>query len=476
MSNSPGSRPGSGARPAKPSRPSHTFIALLIACLAALGVTAATAVAADGDLVKVFVVQDPAQTGGTPVTLGEIAKDTLGDETRAGDIFTLNRGLAQKDGDSLDSPDEALRPGWILRLPEDASGPDVQLARDTSAGQSAGSGDQGQGTAAPTDSGAPAGQTAVFAIPLTSAVAVIGAFVLALVTAAIVSRRGIKSWAAAVGRAVRRLGDPARRRRRLAVRRAIGLRFAADADSVRRAYDTLAAFAATPRRPAVPVHALRVDDSGVLAWLDSAEAPDDTWTNVDGPRWQRPASAAGWLNRPSVAAPADPGEVLLVRVGTDEDGCPVFVDLSRLDGVLSVTGNAAVARDVVQNLLAEVARNRPETPVTVLAGADGSPLPVVPPGLNQLTRVEPPVTRTDTVTPGAVRSPAHRHPLVGLVVVAGTPGPRETAELEALCGPRGAGWTGLVYGDAINTHWQWHADDEGCVTVPVLPLRLTAPA
>ncbi|MET7484509.1 hypothetical protein [Streptomyces sp. NPDC005538] len=479
MSNSPGSRPGSGARPAAVRRPHHALIALLIACLTGLGMTTA-AVAADGDLVKVFVVQDPGQTGGTPVTLAEIAQATLGDETRAGDIFTLNRGLAQKDGDSLNSPDETLHPGWILRLPQDASGPDVQLARDTSAGQTTGSGDQGQGTAAPTGSGSPTGQTAVFAIPLASAIAVAGAFLLALVTAAIVSRRGITSWAAAVGRAVRRLGDPARRRRRLAVRRSTGLRFATDADSVRRAYDTLADFAATPLRDAVPVHALRVDDTGVLAWLDTTQAPDPTWTHIDGPRWQRPASAADWLNRPETTTPADPGEALLVRVGTDQEDCPVFVDLSRLDGVLSVTGNAAVARDVVQNLLAEVARNRPQTPVTVLAGADGSPLPAVPPGLNHLTRVEPSTARADTArmdtaTPGAVRSPAHRHPVVGLVVVAGTPGPRETAELEALCGPRGAGWTGFVYGDATSAHWQWHADDEGCVTVPVLPLRLTVP-
>ncbi|MEU6349792.1 hypothetical protein ABZ896_10760 [Streptomyces sp. NPDC047072] len=475
MSDSPGAKAGSGARPATARRPLQALIGLLIVCLAGLGVAAAAA-AADGDLVKVFVVRDPAQTGGTPVTLPEIAKATLGDESRAGDIFALNRGLVQKDGSSLDSPDESLHSGWILRLPEDASGPDVQLARDTSGGAATGSGDQPRGTTAPTDSGSSTGQTTVFAIPLASAVAVAAAFVLALVTVAIVSRRGIRSWAAAVGRAVRRLGDPARRRRRLAVRRSTGLRFATDTDSVRRAYETLGDLAATPRRPALPVHALRVDDTGVTAWLDAPDAPDDSWTHVEGPRWQRAASAGGRPARPGAAAPSDSGEALLVRVGTDQDDCPVFVDLSRLDGVLSVTGNAAVARDVVQNLLAEVSRNRPGTPVSVLGGADGSPPPVVPSGLSPLTRVEPPAAKADTVATGTVSSPAHRHPVVGLVVVAGTPGPRETAELEALCGQGGAGWTGLVYGDATGAHWQWHVDDEGWVTVPVLPLRLTVPA
>ncbi|GGN44765.1 hypothetical protein [Streptomyces fuscichromogenes] len=475
MSDSPGSRPGSGARLATARRLLQALTGLLLVCLAVFGAPAA-AMAADGDLVKVFVVQDPAQTGGTLVTLGAIAKSTLGDESRAGDIFTLNRGLTQKDGSSLNSPDEALHPGWILRLPEDASGPDVQLARDTSGGQTAGSGNQVDGTAAPTDGSSSTGNTAVFTIPLASAIAVASAFVLALVTAAIVSRRGIKAWAAAFGRAMRRLGDPARRRRRLAVRRSIGSRFAADADSVRRAYEALGDFAATPQRPAVPVHALRVDESGAMAWLDTAEAPDDTWALVDGACWQRSASNVGWLDRPDAVPQANTGEALLVRVGTDEADCPVFVDLSRLDGVLSVTGNAAVARDVVQNLLAEVARNRPETPITVLGGADGSPLPAVPPTLRQLPRVEQPLLRADTTTPSIIRSPSNRHPVVGVVVVAGTPGPRETAELEALCGPQGSGWTGFVYGDAVGAHWQWHADEEGCVTVPVLPLRLTVPA
>ncbi|TFE37096.1 hypothetical protein E3E14_30240 [Streptomyces sp. ICN441] len=475
MSNSPGARPGSGARPAAVRRPPYALVALLIACLAGLGVAAPPATAADGDLIKVFVVRDPARTGGSPVTLGVIARSTLGDEARAVEIFTLNRGLAQRDGDSLDSPDEALRPGWILRLPADASGPGVQLARNTAAeGQTANTGGRGQdqgATSAPAD----AGSAAVFAIPLATAVAVVGAFLLALVTAGIMGRRRLRSRAAAVGRAVHRLGAPARRRRRLAVRRATGRRFATDADSVRRAYGALGDFTATPRRPEVPVHALRVDDAGVHVWLEDSDTAGDPWTHVDG-RWRRnPTAAIGRLEPPGGATRAEMGEALLVRVGTDRDNWPVFVDLSRLDGVLSVTGDPAVARDVVQNLLAEVARNRPETPVTVL-GADGSPPPVVPPGLRPLPHVEPSAIRRSAATPGTVRSAAYRRPVRGLVVVAGTPGAREKATLEALCGPGGAGWTGLVYGDVVSAHWRWHADDEGKVEVPVFPLRLTVPA
>ncbi|MEV0476826.1 hypothetical protein AB0I50_44355, partial [Streptomyces prunicolor] len=76
---------------------------------------------------------------------------------------------------------------------------------------------------------------------------------------------------------------------------------------------------------------------------------------------------------------------------------------------------------------------------------------------------------------GTVRAGAARRPVRGLVVVAGTPGEREAAELAALCGPGGAGWTGLVYGEAEGAHWRWHTDADGHVDLPVLDVRLTVP-
>lgn len=115
-----------------------TVVVVLFAVWAALGVST-PAGAADGNrLVKVFAVSDPARTGGQPDTLPSIASRTLGDPDRAGEIFDLNRGQAQRDGGALTAPTEQLHPGWILRLPEDATGPDVQVARET-AGQNASS-------------------------------------------------------------------------------------------------------------------------------------------------------------------------------------------------------------------------------------------------------------------------------------------------------------------------------------------------
>ncbi|GGN94926.1 hypothetical protein GCM10011579_094980 [Streptomyces albiflavescens] len=483
MSNGIGAPPPHRPRIGKASRGARTVLralaVVLIGCFAALGVAASATAADDDDLIKVFVVQDPAQTGGQLATLASIAAGTLGDASRAGEILELNRGLAQPDGGALNSADDQLRPGWILRLPPDASGPDVRQARDT--------GNQNTASAAPDGAGAPSGGngttaagSTMFTIPLAAAVAVLGAIVLALVTAGIVGRRKVRGAYGAVMRAVRRLGAPVRRRRRLMLRRALGRRFATDADSVRRAYGTLAEFAAVRSRPETPVHALRVDNAGATVWLAASDTLEAPWRNVDSTRWRRPTAEAGWLN----GGPEDGGTAsraaisaaCLVRVGTDTEGKPVFVDLSRLDGVLSVTGDHGVARDVVQNVLAEIARIRPETPVTVLRGADGAPPPILPAGLTQLGRAELPAGTGAMAVHGTVRAAASRRPVKGLVVVAGTPTGQEAAELAALCGPGGAGWTGLVYGEVSGAHWRWYTDADGDVDIPVLDVKLTVPA
>ncbi|MGW5582964.1 hypothetical protein [Streptomyces sp. NPDC003857] len=453
----------------------HALGALLAACLVALG-AATSAHAASGDgLIKVFVVPEPTATGGQPATLQSIAASTLGDPSRSVEVFDLNRGLAQKDGGALNGPDDQLHPGWILRLPQDASGPEVQLARDTGAQNAVSSPpDSGQRTSPPDTA-----WTTMFTIPLTAVVAVLAAIVLALVTAGIVARRRVRSAYAASLRAVRKLGEPMRRKRRLTQRRAAGRRFATDAESVRRAYATLDDFTPTRQQPERPVHALRVDDTGVTVWLTASDAADAPWTNIDSTRWRRPAAAGGWLTRGETTGMTWQSSVstaCLVRAGTDSDGEPVFVDLSWLDGVLSVSGDQAVARDVVHNLLAEIARTRPNTPVSVLRGADGAPAFTVPMGLRELPRVEAPAVSVPATGHGTVRAGASRRPVQGLVVVTGAPGEREAAELAALCGPGGAGWTGLVCGEASGAHWRWYTDADGHVDIPVLDVQLTVPA
>jgi hypothetical protein len=431
---------------------------LLLACWVAVG-SAAPADAAPSKLIKVFVVADPSQT------LQSIAAGTMNDPGRASEIFTLNRGRTQPDGGALNDPNEQLHPGWILRLPQDASGPDVKLAKDNSSGNT--------GTAAGQTGGTQSGTVVSF--PLPAALAVIGSILLALLTTAIVARRRMARWFAFVGRAFAALGAPARRRRQIVLRRSLGERFAADAGSVRRAYDTLGEVATTANSP---VYAVSVDEAGSTVWLAASDQLGAPWQHIDSTRWRRPAAAwAGQTGPAQVqAARSEQLAACLVRVGTGAQGEPFFLDLSRLDGVLSVTGDRAVARDTVQNLLAEIARVRPNTPVLVLPTADDAAPVAIPAGLTRVGQV--PVPPPGGNGPhGTVRGAAARRPVGGLVVTAGTPSEREAAEILALCGTRGGGWTGLVCGPVIGgAHWRWHAAADGSVDIPVLGVELTVPA
>jgi hypothetical protein len=452
---------------------------LVLACCAAL--VAVAPATADPGLVKVFVVPDPSRAGGRLPTLESIAAGTLKDPGRAGEIFGLNRGLAQPDGGALTSRDQPLHPGWILRLPPDAAGPDVKFARDNAAAERGGtpaSGRSGNATAA-------TGMTVV-TIPLAAALAVVGSVLLALVTTAIVARRRVARWAAPAGRAFRALGAPLRRRRRLARRRRLGMRLASDTDAVRRAYLTIGELAGPTDRSDKPVHAVRVDHAGATVWLSAADALAVPWQSLDSTRWRRgwaptagPAHGTADRARPPGAARARAVQAAacLVRAGVDADSEPVFVDLSRLDGVLSVTGDPAVARDVVRHLLSEVARVRPDTPVTVLPSAAGAALLPIPAGLATIPRIPVPAPAGGSGQRGPVRGVASRRPVRGLVVMAGPPHGAGAAELTALCGPGGAGWTGLVCGPVDgDAHWRWHAGATGTVYIPVLGLELTVPA
>ncbi|MGY5033557.1 hypothetical protein ACWC9U_22275 [Streptomyces sp. 900116325] len=474
MSNGVGQVPGHRPGIATAHRISRTLLyaltALLAACLVVFGTTGSAEAAPDAGLIKVFVVQDPAQAGGQLATLRSIAGATLGDSGRANEIFTLNRGLAQSDGVALNGPDDQLHPGWILRLPQDASGPGVQLAQDAD-GQGGAAIPPGPGSAS---SPGPAGQHTAFVIPLTSALALLGAILLALTTAGIVGRRKVRAGYTALRRGVHRLGEPARRRRSLAQRRATDRWFDTDLDSIRRAYGTLNEFAATDRAPEKAVHAVCVEEAGVTVWLPASDSAAAPWSSIDDTRWRRLDSAPGQAS--GSASPAVPTDACLVRVGTNAEGRPVFVDLSRLDGVLNVIGDKAVARDVVQNLLAEIARTRPNTPVTVLRGSVDGPMLTVPPSLQQWPSVASSTVAGSSPAHGTVSAGASRRPVKGIVVVTGTPGPGETAELAALCGQGGAGWTGLVCGETQDAHWRWYTDGDGRVDIPVLDLRLTVPA
>ena len=74
--------------------------------------------------VKYYVV--PPSSHGSVPTLYSIAAATLGNGSLFMEIFNLNKGRLQPNGQRLEDP-HSVEPGWILLLPPDASGPGVHF-------------------------------------------------------------------------------------------------------------------------------------------------------------------------------------------------------------------------------------------------------------------------------------------------------------------------------------------------------------
>jgi hypothetical protein len=158
-------------------------VAVLAPARAATGAPAANAVALTSPspaTPKYYVV-------GRGEVLFRIAARTLGDGKRFLEIYELNRGRTQADGRAMTDP-ATLRPGWVLQLPADATGPgvlDEPPAADPSPGPSPrpSTGPSG-GPAA--DSGEPGRG----ASPVLLSVSAVSAGVLLVAGLAVAGRRG----------------------------------------------------------------------------------------------------------------------------------------------------------------------------------------------------------------------------------------------------------------------------------------------
>ncbi|MEU4160421.1 hypothetical protein [Actinoplanes sp. NPDC026670] len=415
---------------------------LAVVLVSALAVPAA-AVAAPDDVVKVAVVRTAAQNGGRPDSLAQIAQRTLGDPARATEILDLNRARPQSDGSALTDSGE-LRPGWILLLPADATGPDVRLGRVA---------------ATPGGSDTPLLNTQVTA-------ALIGAVVLALLALLVIFRRRIIGG---VRSRYRAYADNARWHRqiqeRMQARARLAAEFAADQSRPALAWQASAELTAAQ----VETYALRVDATAVTAWVTADHAPRWPWQAETDGVWTRPADLP--TARPTRGDGVTP---CLVRVG-GEDGT-LFVDLTWLDGVLSIGGSAGVAIDVLANLLADLTRFRSDLPVFSVPGLGGEPpgVPQTAVRLRSVTdlRVAGSAPGTDD---GMVRLAARRGTLTSVAVIAEIPTDEQAAHLLAACGP-GTGQVAIVLGDLPGARWRWHAEADGKVRLPEIGLTVTAPS
>ncbi|MFI8523274.1 LysM peptidoglycan-binding domain-containing protein [Promicromonospora sukumoe] len=104
----------------------------------------------DGEEVKYYVV--PAKPEGEQEFLFDIAQRFLGDGGRYTEIFELNKGRTQPDGEAL-TDETVLLPGWVLQMPDDAEGEGLEVgALPTGPAEGEGAGEAG---ASPEASAAP---------------------------------------------------------------------------------------------------------------------------------------------------------------------------------------------------------------------------------------------------------------------------------------------------------------------------------
>lgn len=448
---------------------------------------------------KFYIVKSPDENNGQQETLFTVAERTLGDGTRFPEIMSLNSGRTLPNGTVFTQP-EQLVPGFALRLPDDAGGPDVQVGTlpqtQPSAAASPSASASASGSSAPSSSGG--GSSLIdgqFSIPTLVA----GLAGVTLLTVLIVARRPVARATRRVASALRRAARPLRPRlpralsqSRLRRRRAaLGRTLAADTRTLPDVRNTLRELS----RLTAPIRVysvLAIPNRLLAAVTTTAPAPEP-WTAVDATRWERSGLTSltdGDENGETGETTGETGEVLpyphLARVGVTERGhAQVLVDLGQINGSLSILGDLRVAQDalsaIVRGLLE--APNR-DTPIVTI-DPERVLLPefhalhglLRVPALKDITDDAPaqlpapaPELGLDLIRTAA-RRPGH---VAGLLVLPKPPGEDDLAALAHLTSPA-VGWIVLTVGNLPGSHWRWNAFPDGTLHTGVLGHKVFVP-
>lgn len=415
---------------------------------------------------KVYIVKPP--TGHYHDNLWDIAEQHLGNGRRWHEIFTLNQDRPQPNGGEL-VLGRLIQPGWVLVMPEDATGVERVAAApapavDGPAGptrshhqDAAQAGDLG-GSAVAVDS---ADDGSHLARDLTGG----GLFAAALLGALAAERR-------------RRRGRDSTPD---ALEAEVALRVGADADRaarVDRALRGLSAACRTEQKELPSVFAVTVGDDTV----DLSLAPPRTdapapWAPVDdGRTWRLGADAP----EPTELGHAPyPG---LVCLGRRLDGRDLLVDLESVGGVVAVAGPEPLSTEVVSALAVQLAtspwsddqRVRGYRLSEVLADLAGDRLVLVDdlgPMLDELERSRPERGAQEVLTGRLARRPGVRPEYA----VLGSAPEGELAErLGALAASGSRGFGVVSTGHVPGTRWALEVDESGTLRVPLLDVEVEA--
>lgn len=315
-------------------------------------------------VLKYYIVGPPID--GRPEYLFDIAVRTLGTGRRYLEIFSLNEGRTQPDGDRLQDP-AVLHPGWVLILPPDAAGPAVHTGPLPTR---AAGGDLPSATRSVGGTGAPAGP--VVDEELLSRL-VVFVFVASIIVVALwLLRRGQRlSLPVRRGRSRPRVGQPALAAGPATPRsdppRDAGVRPPAVAVergpevavSTKVGGSGLAAQPVSPRVSSGPVLAAEVPashESLLEAEITLAPWGDSAAVRLAGIRLQQAQPGWMWLD-PDAARPASPTVVALGSGG----GGALCVDVAQAPDVLTVAGHLSGSR----RLAASIARQLTDAGVAV---------------------------------------------------------------------------------------------------------------
>jgi hypothetical protein len=296
---------------------------------------------------KIYVVNPP--EGRFHESLWEIAQNHLGDGRRYHEIFQLNKDKVQPDGSKLTIA-SLIRPGWILVMPGDATGPGIQVVKhdvpETRAPvQQQGSAGAAQGAVAASPA-ARQEHTLSWPYELSSA-----SLLAAGVLVALGRRRREQLWGRAFGR---RLAAP----RGDAALAEQALRFGADDPAVRmldKGLRQLALELGAQGRTPPTVFAAHVGTDNLDLWIAPPDPnPPRPWLVADsGQVWRLPVAALAGLDPGNALAPY-PG---LVSLGTDASG-RILVDLEAAHGLIAVRGPSHMVQAALAALAVELVTNQ----------------------------------------------------------------------------------------------------------------------
>ncbi|WP_433717712.1 hypothetical protein ACQP2Y_26370 [Actinoplanes sp. CA-051413] len=381
--------------------------------------------------------------------LYEIAERFLGDGDRLDEIFELNRGRLQADGNRLTVPDE-IESGWVLRMPADAEGPGLETGPLPAVAPSApaASAPALRATTTPQKSGVSP------ILLIAGLLLVVAGAVLAVLLA---RRRRTAPPAAGVVVPRQRTGEetPA---------------FDAAASwTIDRALRVLATSAVAAGRPVPPVLRVSVGESWIGLRLAEADAaPCEPWeAREDGTLWVAALRALQALPADQQLAALCPR---LVTLGV-QDGTRELLDLGRVAGPVSLRGDAPATRALLGAWATELTGSPWSSGVRVVAG-----------GLLPEVRDAGPVLSVPALDDAVTQATGETAPDDGwlsVLLLGAVPAGRDADRVRELVAREGRPWAVVVLGRARTEAVQLtlHPDgrlDTGSLGVTVRTARAAA--